>query len=313
MKYLLLVLWLVSSISVADDENLQKYYAFTPSQILALSEEERRSEVPSAYAVDEKFVETIPLMVPLSLTALHYPNAFEDVESAIKLFQADLGDDQTGDLTVGQIQMLTKREDFYGRSKSESEPLAVPSVSDIYKSEYFGKYASLTGKWEIADEAIAEPNNSVEITCWEKQKKCSVQEIKIQDESTFEKFLDSGPQPGYVIVDNYDISILDWSGAVVIAKPASDGHCRATVWTMDFELEEFSQVTRNSGSSEKDCTDWYLESPRIARIETDYKKIYRDKSERARVRRESGVSVTYSGYQRARKAAFDAFRDIYSD
>ena len=310
MPIIALILMFISPALMAEQDAFEKYYGYLPEEVLKLSDDERRKELPMAFAVNEKAIQALEHVVPVSLTRLHYPNAFEATEAAIKLFQTDLGDEPTGKLSVGQLYMLNKRRDFFELSGAEVAPLAIPGANDIYEGNYYGKMASLTGQWQIVGDSIAEPINSVEITCYEKEGSCSVKEVKIDDEPSFESFVDSWGGTVYVISDDYEISILDWTGSVVIAKPTSGGDCRSTLWTLDFDLKEFSQVTRNSGSPEK-CADWHLDSPRIAKIEVDSSAVYRIRSERNRSRRESGISVTYSGFQAKRQAAFDELKKIY--
>lgn len=310
MRFVALVLSVVSPLVIADQEAFEKYYGYLPEEVLSLSAEERRSELPMVFGVNEKDIEALKHTVPLWLSELHYPTAFEDTSAAIKMFQKDLGDEPTGNLSVGQLYMLNKRREFFELSGAEVAPLESPGAGEIFESSYYGKYATLSGQWEIVGDSIAEPINSVKVQCREKQRTCSIQEIKVDDESSYENFLDSWGGTVYVISDDYEISILDWSGSVVIAKPDSDEGCRTTIWTLDFELEEFSQVTRNSGDPEA-CADWHLDSPRVAKIIVDSSEVYRVRAERNRTRRESGFSVTYSGFQAKRQAAINELTKIY--
>lgn len=296
MAYVFLLICMLAPEVLAAQDAMEKYYGYLPEQVLKLSEDERFSKLPMAYQLNEKSIRAVHHYLPVSLASLHYPRAFDDTKNAIRLFQEDLGDEPTGVLSVGQLYLLAQRSEFYLASYTAVAPLAGGSAGDVYELPNLGKYVSLRGQWEIVGDTIAHPTNSVEVICREWQGSCEVRELKVDDHTTYEAFEGSWGSTVHIISEEYEISILDWSDDVVIAKPSSVEGCRTTLWTLDFELKEFSQVARNSGDPAS-CSEWHLDAPRVAKIEVDNTAINRVRVDRDRSRRQAALSVTYSGYQ----------------
>jgi len=106
----MIIFLLFATAAHADEEAVAKYRDYLPEQLLALSEEERHSEVPMMYS-GAAHLATSPagdLLMQTLLNTLMY-DGFADYEGAKRLFQTDLGEEPTGDLTVSQIHQLGYR------------------------------------------------------------------------------------------------------------------------------------------------------------------------------------------------------------
>ena len=109
----------ISAASVrADDSAMTKYRNYTPKQVSDMSEKQRQSVMPMTYIFASRRGLSVDseLLFGMQLNQLMYPG-IHDYASAIRAFQADLGDQPTGVLTVYQIQQLEYRSDLQKLSK----------------------------------------------------------------------------------------------------------------------------------------------------------------------------------------------------
>ena len=98
---------LTCSAAQADNEGMEKYRDWLPAQIKSMPEAQRRSEVPTAYviAANEALSPLGDLALQSNLNTLMY-DGVGNFQEAKRKFQVDLGENPTGDLTVGQISSL---------------------------------------------------------------------------------------------------------------------------------------------------------------------------------------------------------------
>ena len=101
---------LTPHISAAEEDAVAKFYSFLPDQILSMTDEERSSSVPMMYigAANLAAAPYGDLVIQSNLNVLMY-HGLADYAAATKAFQIDLGDEPTGELTVGQIHQLGYR------------------------------------------------------------------------------------------------------------------------------------------------------------------------------------------------------------
>ena len=107
----LLLIFLTTLTAYADDAAVRKYRDYTSKQLSSLPEQKLRSRtVPIMYTMAAQRGMSVgsDLLFGMELNQLMYPG-LHDYNSAVKAFQADLGDKQTGVLTVWQIHQLEQR------------------------------------------------------------------------------------------------------------------------------------------------------------------------------------------------------------
>ena len=111
--YGLLLTLVATTAGLADNPGVAKYKNYTPEQLKLIPDGERQSSVPMMYifaaqkglALDAKFA------IARDLNLLMYPGV-GDYATAIKMFQKDIGDAETGVLTVSQIHTLGVRAEY---------------------------------------------------------------------------------------------------------------------------------------------------------------------------------------------------------
>ena len=184
------------------------------------------------------------------------------LREAIKRFQRDIGQDQTGDLTVGQYGILHKRSDVVSGSKITISSSAV----DWDKLFFFVSepgYVSVSGTWVMDNDQLAYPINHSRIECTKSEGTCVINEVHIEIPSLDDKKSVFGDEyrATQQIPDTY--KILSWSPSEIVFE--SPGECRTVQMTINTSTKEVFQVTRNSGG---DCTFGIekLKSPRVARL-----------------------------------------------
>ena len=100
-----IVTLLTNSGARADDDAMAKYRNWLPSQILKMPAEQIDEKIPTTYVFSAN---TSDLAIQTYLNTLMY-NGLSDFDGAKRLFQIDLGEPPTGNLTVGQIADLEFR------------------------------------------------------------------------------------------------------------------------------------------------------------------------------------------------------------
>lgn len=253
-------LFLLASIAHADADAVAKYRDYLPKQLLALSEDERRSSVPMMFSSAANLA-TSPagdLIMQANLNSLMY-DGFADFDGAKRAFQADLGEEPTGTLTVWQIHSLGYR----------ASRVNMTSVS-FFPFDFGGKmtenWAFVKGTAEIIEEKIAYPINHVDIECSRNEGTCEYRQIALTlpDENSWVQSY----HVGEIANDTYRIT--RWEGQLIDAVPLNNSACRTTQLSLNFETQEFFEITRNNTAG--DCETMLgvtlprLEQPRVSRI-----------------------------------------------
>lgn len=266
ISILLMSLFVITS-ALADEKTVQKYRNYTPQQIKNLPEKLISSDVPMMYtaAAQRGLSVGSELLFGMELNRLMYPG-LHDYKAAVKAFQADLGDQPTGVLTVWQIHNLEQRSDM--------QKLAQVLFPDQFSSSKMDDYASIQGTMIIIDEKIAWPINHVKVKCYKKQNYCQLDQIQVSVPD------DKSWSQNYHVMENdaeyYDIS--RWGQDSIDAEPRETGSgCRTTSMNLNFKTKEFYYITRNAGGKCEvlGVTLDKLPKPRIAQI-VDGSKIIRD-------------------------------------
>lgn len=250
----------LASLARSEEDAVAKYRNYLPDELLELSEEERLGSVPMMFNGAASLA-TSPagdLIIQANLNSLMY-NGFADYEEAKRAFQADLGEEPTGTLTVWQIHTLGYR----------ASRLNLTSVS-FFPFDFGGtmidKWAFLNGTAKIIDEKIAYPINHVDIECSRDRGVCEYRQIvlTLPDESSWGQSYNVSEMAD----DTYRIT--RWEGQVIDAVPINDTACRTTQLSLNFETQEFFEIARNNTAG--DCETSLgvslprLEKPRVSQI-----------------------------------------------
>lgn len=258
--FLRILLIFFASVAQADEDAVAKYSNFLPEQLLALSEDERRSSVPMMFSGAANLA-TSPagdLVMQANLNSLMY-DGFADYEGAKRAFQSDLGDEPTGALTVWQIHSL-------GYRASRVNMTSVSFFPFDFGGTMINNWAFVKGTVEIIDEKIAYPVNHVDIECNRDEGTCEYRQIvlTLPDENSFVQ--------SYYVGEFADTTyrITRWEGQLIDAVPLNNSACRTTQLSLNFETQEFFEIARNNTAG--DCetvlgvTLPRLEKPRVSRI-----------------------------------------------
>ncbi len=249
---------LITVKALADEEAMLKYKDFTPQQLAALPEKERKSSVPMAYssAAGIGLSKGAELIFAMQLNTLMYPG-MDNYKNAIKQFQRDVGEKDTGILTVSQIYKLDKRTEF--------QKLSRVFFPDQYSNYITEKSASVQGAMMIHDERIAYPVNHTKLTCYKSNNYCELEQLYL----SFPKMDSWGANFHVMEASTEYFDITSWEENTIDAVPSDPGSgCRKTSFNLNFKTKEFYQITRNG---DKECevlgtTFPKLEKPRIAQI-----------------------------------------------
>lgn len=244
----------------ADDDAVARFRDFLPEQILAMPDEERKSSVPMMFigAANLMASPAGELLTQANLNTLMY-DGFADYEGAKRAFQADLGEEPTGALTVWQIHTL-------GYRASRMNMTNVSFFPFDFGGRMSSAWAFVQGTLEIIDDDIAYPINHVDIQCSRDEGTCDYRQIALMlpDENSWAQ--------SYHVDEIADITfrITRWDGGLIDAVPVDDTGCRTTQLSLNFETQEFFEIARSNMAG--DCetvlgvTIPRLEKPRVSRI-----------------------------------------------
>jgi hypothetical protein len=250
----------LASIAGADEDAVAHYRNYLPEQLLALSEDERRSSVPMMFsgAANLAMSPAGDLVMQASLNSLMY-DGFADYEGAKRAFQEDLGEEPTGNLTVWQIHTI-------GYRASRANMTSVSFFPFDFGGTMSSKWASVQGTLKIIDEKIAYPINHVSLKCSRDESTCEYRQIALTlpDENSWVQSY----HVGEIADDTYRIT--RWEGQLIDAVPVNNTSCRTTQLSLNFETQEFFEIARNNTAG--DCETMLgvtlprLEKPRVSQI-----------------------------------------------
>jgi len=259
-RFFQVFLFAIASASHANEDAVAKYRDYLPEQLLALSEDERRSSVPMMFSSAANFA-TSPagdFITQANLNLLMY-DGFADYDSAKRAFQADLGEQPTGNLTVWQIHSLGYRASRVNMTNVSFFPFD-------FGGTMTENWASVKGTVEIIEEKIAYPINHVDIQCVRSEGTCDYRQIALTlpDENSWVQSY----HVGEIADETYRIT--RWEGQLIDAVPLDNSACRTTQLSLNFETQEFFEIARNNNAG--DCETMLgvtlprLEKPRVSRI-----------------------------------------------
>ena len=246
---------LTNSGARADDDAMAKYRNWLPSQILKMPAEQIDEKIPTTYVISAN---TSDLATQSYLNTLMY-NGLSDFDGAKRLFQIDLGEPPTGNLTVGQIADLEFR----------AKRIRLTSVSFFpfeFKASFDQNRALVSGTAKLLDEDIAYPVNHTEINCVRNEEICTYRQFALimPDKHSFSQ--------SYSVMETFNriYRITRWEKDRLEASPLVTSECRIPEIRLNFSTKEFYEIVMNA--SEGDCETLLggslpkLERPRIAQI-----------------------------------------------
>ncbi len=262
---LLLVSTTLTRSVCADETAMTKYRNYTPKQVFDMPEKQRQSVMPMAYifAAQRGLAVDSELLFGMQLNKLMY-SGIHDYKSAVSAFQADIGDPQTGVLTVYQIHQLEYRSDL--------QNLAYVAFPDGLYSSKRADYGIVEGTVTILDDKIAWPINHHKIKCFKSENTCEVQQVilVLPDEKSW-------AQQYQVMIDSTEYyNVTRWTNDTIDAEyPIKKDSCRTVSLSLNFKTKEFFFITKNAGGK---CeflgkSIEQLAKPRISQV-VEGKKIF---------------------------------------
>lgn len=194
------------------------------------------------------------------LGRLMYFNAPSEKEfrDAIKKFQRDIDDPQTGDLTMGQFEKLHVR----------SARISDTPVYLGYRTQHkipIRRYENIVGTegtWAVEadneDDKLAYPINYAKIRCYKLDGTCTMFHVELSVPKL------KGPDEGHHLFAHLETyKIISWSDSEVVSQ--SSAQCRTHLMTVNISSNEVFQIVRNTGN--KGCDSLLpLGKPRIVRL-----------------------------------------------
>lgn len=244
----------------AEEDAVAQYKDYLPHEISEMSEEERWSSVPTMFigAANLATSEAGDLIIQANLNTLMY-NGVADYEDAKGAFQADLGEEPTGELTVWQIHTL-------GYRASRLNMTYVSFFPFDFGGAMTDGWAHVEGTVMMLDEKIAYPINYVDIECNRAEGTCQYRQIvlTLPDENSWTQSY----YVGEIADETYRIT--RWEDDQIDAVPRNNSACRISQLSFNFATKEFFEIARNNTSG--DCeimlgvTIPRLERPRVSQI-----------------------------------------------
>lgn len=215
-------------------------------------------EVYKRIGKEMPMAQLMQVMIFDSLQKLKYfdPISEEEGRKAVKLFQRDIGEAQTGILTMGQFNELSRRS-----TRISDTPVYLPTTGDNLRVYSHSGYVGAEGTWIIDGDKIYNPLNHNKISCFKSQQVCEVIQAHV-DIPKIETKKDQYEL--YVSKDTFNI--ISWTGSEVISQAGA--MCRTTIMTINIQNNEVFQITRNKGDN---CDVGVaklpqLNKPRISRL-----------------------------------------------
>jgi hypothetical protein len=241
---------MIATGGLASDTGVERYKNYTPEQLKAIPEVERKNSVPMMYilAAQKGLARDASIAIAMDLNLLMYPGV-ADYAGAIKMFQRDIGEVVTGTLTVSQIHKLTVRAEY--------QKLARVGFPTAYYSRMTEDSATVAGTMKIIDERIAWPVNYTTVSCYKSEKYCErwMTHLALPREDDWVRM--------YIVHEpSRDLfRITRWDNQLIDAAPLrEDGKCRTTTLSFNFRTKEFFEITRNAGG---DCEILGVKMPRL--------------------------------------------------
>jgi hypothetical protein len=192
----------------------------------------------------------------MPLRLLLYPPSREGVEQ----FQADIGAEVTGELTLRQSLEGHRRW-----LRQRDTPVHATGWAEVHMNDDSG-WARVDGTWILEDEEIAFPVNTSKIDCDRARRECLVADADVLIPSP-----DSDDDYYILHLGLQRYEIISWEDGVIVAR-RSAAICTTEILTLNSNSNEVSEfVTSNETPEcltlrERPFASRQLDKPRIARL-----------------------------------------------
>jgi len=188
----------------------------------------------------------------------------DELISAIKQFQSDIGQKPTGIMLMGEWEELTKRHGLIGFVPIYPGGFHVIGVADLVSAE---------GTWVFEKEDNADPIQKTKIICHKPSGRCwmATARVSMPGKSIF------GMDMASLYVDIEEWPITKWSSYEVQAEN-DDSQCVSYTLTINIKNKEAHMFRRGKGN--KDC-EGIAESPSILKLVDGFDvgyKYYQDRN-----------------------------------
>jgi hypothetical protein len=236
--------------------------------------------------------------VPMMLRNLGYGfrEAFigsdEQLQRWVTQFQHDIGEPETGVITFGQVDTLSKRSDALKKSDAEvTLPLGDEDGPEITLTK---DYAIASGTFIIEGDKIYHDLNITTFECYREWGYCYQSDVDIDDKSG---------SSYYVNAMSMLLKIVSWNDEEVVAN--NEALCATTTTTINVKAKEVYQITRNNGN--QSCTPLMrpLAKPQISKLVSGF-NVSQDYFAKKRKEADGYRSKEYQEYLGAMRNSFES-------
>lgn len=173
----------------------------------------------------------------------------DELTSAIKQFQSDIGQEPTGIMLMGEFEELTKRHDLID---------FVPIYPSGFNVIGVGGLVSAHGTWVFENEDNADPIQTTKIICYKPSGRCwmSTAKVSMPGTSTF------GMNMASLYVDIEEWPVTKW-GTYEVQAENDDSQCVSYTLTINIKNKETHMFRRGKGI--QGC-EGIAESPSILKL-----------------------------------------------
>jgi hypothetical protein len=201
------------------------------------------------------------VLFSMPLRLLFYPPSREGVEQ----FQADIGAEVTGELTLRQFVEANRRW-----LRQRDTPVYASGGAEVYMNDDLG-WASARGTWLAEDEGTVTPINAVEITCDSERHECLgvTAELSVPslDDDNSLVYLGRDADDYYLRLQPVRrYRIISRSGGEIVAQESRG--CDVALLTLNRNSNRVQEVVTNDEDVHPNCRTPPppFEKPRIARL-----------------------------------------------
>lgn len=200
---------------------------------------EKSKNLPATLAED---IGAVPQGSIQALLSMLLPMlAYEGSEAGILEYQADLGNEQTGTITLDELMTLQRR---VARAKDSpvvslsSWPSSNEGSVDILVMD---DHVSVEGTWAGRTHELAYPINTAEIKCWRNDELCIISESNIDVPS-----LDEERERYFLETSVRRMKLVSWTENEITA--VSESLCRSNTLTISLSSREVFETVKNNWS-----------------------------------------------------------------
>jgi hypothetical protein len=216
----------------------------------------------------------------------------DQLQRWVTQFQHDIGEPETGILTVAQMDTLIKRLNVV---KTSDVTVGLPLGDKDGPQITLNKDLALaTGTFIIEGDKIVPPLNITSFECFRQWGYCYQSDVDIDDTSGSTYYVN----PFHML-----LSIVSWNDEEVVAN--NEAICATTTTTINVKAKEVYQITRNNGN--QSCTPIMppLAKPQISKLVSGF-NVSQDYFAKKRKEADGYRSKDYQQYLEAMRVAGSA-------